>query len=119
MEKKDEERISKRLYLFLQLVTLMSAQAEELERELRGVGAFKYDTKHMIKRIQEMARKLWDSRLFTQMTPEQLGLFGKDGENFENLINGLLFGRVKSVEYELNDEKENSHGDNRQSTLSL
>lgn len=103
LTEKETEALKKRLYLFLQLGTLMSAQAEELEREFRGVGAFQYDTKHTLHRIQALAKKLWNGHLFNGITPEQLGLFGKDGEQLENLINGVIDGQIKKIEYEVED----------------
>lgn len=100
---KETESLKRRLYLFLQLGTLMSAQVEELERELRDVGAFQHDTKHLLRQIQRLTKKLWDGHLFNGMTPEQLGLFGKDGEQLEHLINGVINGRIKKIEYEVED----------------
>ena len=103
LTEKETEALGRRMYIFLQLGTLMSAQAEELERELRGIGAFQYNAKHTLRKIQALAKSLWRETAFREADTEWLALFGKDGEKLENLINGVIDGHIKKIEYEVED----------------
>ena len=96
--------INKRLFLIVQMATIMDSLAAEVEGELKRSDIWQHNIKHNLKQIRSLIGRLYDSEPFKRFSIEQLGAFGEGGEAIERLLMGMLDGTIKHVEFEEKEE---------------